>query len=125
MKTWMALGGNQEPAEFDFGKWLAGEDIGAKRITGAVDTDIPFVHMDENADWFKGKAPEHGCFASTINRFSRLYEDRSSLFIPQCINRAQLGRFICGKNSKDNTDKCREADANQHNHWTDDCCDRR
>ncbi len=53
MKTWMALGGNQEPAEFDFGKWLAGEDIGAKRITGEVDTDIPFVHMDENADWFR------------------------------------------------------------------------
>ncbi len=49
----MALGGNQEPAEFYFGKWLAGEDIGAKRMTGAVDTDIPFVHMDENADWFK------------------------------------------------------------------------
>lgn len=53
MKTWMALGGNQEPMEFDFGKWLEGEDFATKRVTGEVDTDIPFVHMDKHADWYK------------------------------------------------------------------------
>lgn len=53
MKTWIALGGDQEPTEFDFGAWLQGKNIEATRITGEVDTDIPFVHMDENADWFK------------------------------------------------------------------------
>ncbi|MBM7692764.1 putative choloylglycine hydrolase [Peribacillus deserti] len=53
MKTWMALGGDQQPVEFDFAKWLQGEDVKIKRITGEIDTDIPFVHMDENADWFK------------------------------------------------------------------------
>lgn len=53
MKTWMALGGNQEPAEFDFGAWLEGNDFEATQISGEVDTDIPFVHMDDNADWFK------------------------------------------------------------------------
>ncbi|WP_026695152.1 C45 family autoproteolytic acyltransferase/hydolase [Peribacillus kribbensis] len=53
MKAWIALGGDREPAEFDFAAWLAGKDIEAERIPGEVDTDIPFVHMDENADWFK------------------------------------------------------------------------
>lgn len=53
MKTWMALGGDQEPTELDFGAWLSGQDIEATEISGEVDTDIPFVHMDENADWFK------------------------------------------------------------------------
>jgi len=53
MKTWMALGGNQEPVEFNFGTWLEGQDIEMAHITGEVDTDIPFVHMDEHADWFR------------------------------------------------------------------------
>ncbi len=53
MKAWIALGGNQEPTQFDFAKWLQGEDIELNRITGEVDTDIPFIHMDENADWFQ------------------------------------------------------------------------
>jgi len=51
MKTWFALGGDQTPVEFDFGKWLKGEDIKLARITGEVDTDIPFVHMDKGAYW--------------------------------------------------------------------------
>jgi predicted choloylglycine hydrolase len=53
MKAWFALGGDQEPTEFDFGKWLSGEDLPSKIITGQVNTDIPFAHMDEGADWFR------------------------------------------------------------------------
>jgi predicted choloylglycine hydrolase len=53
MKAWISLGGNQEPVEFDFAEWLGGKDVQKKRIMGNVDTDIPFVHMDEGADWFR------------------------------------------------------------------------
>ncbi|PLT29664.1 C45 family autoproteolytic acyltransferase/hydolase [Peribacillus deserti] len=53
LKTWIALGGNQQPVQFDFAKWLQGEDVNTERITGEIETDIPFVHMEENADWFK------------------------------------------------------------------------
>ncbi|MFG6115286.1 C45 family autoproteolytic acyltransferase/hydrolase [Halobacillus sp. MO56] len=49
MIAWFALGGDQEPVELDFGKWLKGEDIAMNRITGEVDTDIPFVHSEEGA----------------------------------------------------------------------------
>ena len=51
MKAWIALGGNQEPVSFSFSDWLKGQDVKIDRITGVVDTDIPFVHMDENAHW--------------------------------------------------------------------------
>ncbi|UOQ92435.1 C45 family autoproteolytic acyltransferase/hydrolase [Halobacillus shinanisalinarum] len=51
MKTWFALGGDAEPVEFDFAKWLLGDDVKLERITGEVDTDIPFVHTDEGAYW--------------------------------------------------------------------------
>lgn len=53
MKAWIALGGNQEPIQFDFTKWLDGHDVDIERITGEVDTDLPFVHMDGGADWFQ------------------------------------------------------------------------
>lgn len=53
MKAWIALGGDREPVQFDFGKWLEGENIKMNRITGEIDTDIPFLHMDEKADWFR------------------------------------------------------------------------
>ena len=53
MKAWIALGGNQEPTQFDFGQWLAGHDIKLKQIKGEIDTDIPFLHIDEGADWFR------------------------------------------------------------------------
>ncbi|GER67131.1 choloylglycine hydrolase [Weizmannia acidilactici] len=53
LEAWIALGGDSELARFDFAKWLAGEDVELTRITGKVDTDIPFLHMDEGADWFK------------------------------------------------------------------------
>ncbi|QDP39879.1 C45 family autoproteolytic acyltransferase/hydolase [Radiobacillus deserti] len=52
-KVWMALGGNQKPTVFDFAAWLAGQDEDRDKIYGEVDTDIPFVHMDENATWFR------------------------------------------------------------------------
>lgn len=48
-KAWIALGGDQEPIVFDFGAWLAGEDITEEKIYGIVDTDAGFAHMDENA----------------------------------------------------------------------------
>ncbi|MCP3029144.1 C45 family peptidase [Halobacillus sp. A5] len=51
MKTWFALGGDQPPTEFDFALWLKGKNFSEDRITGEVDTDIPFVHMDEGAYW--------------------------------------------------------------------------
>ncbi|GGF25492.1 choloylglycine hydrolase [Halobacillus andaensis] len=51
MKTWFALGGDQDPVEFDFSQWLSGKDFSLMQITGKVDTDIPFVHMDEGAYW--------------------------------------------------------------------------
>ncbi|MEC1373240.1 C45 family autoproteolytic acyltransferase/hydrolase [Heyndrickxia oleronia] len=53
MEAWFALGGDHEPVKLDFAKWLSGEDLSLERMIGTVDTDIPFVHMDEGADWFK------------------------------------------------------------------------
>ncbi|MDQ0272484.1 C45 family autoproteolytic acyltransferase/hydolase [Cytobacillus purgationiresistens] len=53
MKAWMALGGDREPVEIDFGHWLNGEDLMLDRISGEVDTTIPFLHMDEGANWFR------------------------------------------------------------------------
>ena len=53
MEAWISLGGDREPVKIDFGNWLDGHDLAIDRITGSVDTDIPFVHMDEKADWFK------------------------------------------------------------------------
>ncbi|WRP07749.1 C45 family peptidase [Rossellomorea aquimaris] len=52
MKAWFSLGGDREPVVFDFARWLEGEDVVLEKIIGEVDTDIPFVHMDEGADWF-------------------------------------------------------------------------
>ncbi|MGM0866374.1 MAG: C45 family autoproteolytic acyltransferase/hydrolase [Bacillota bacterium] len=53
LKAWFALGGDREPVVFDFAKWLEGEDVVHEKIMGEVDTDIPFVHLDSGADWFK------------------------------------------------------------------------
>ena len=52
-KAWFALGGDQKPVEFDFESWLDGKDLEIEKIHGKVDTDIPFLHMDQNADWFR------------------------------------------------------------------------
>ena len=51
LKAWFALGGDQQPVEFDFGTWLNGENFSIKKIFGMVDTDIPFVHLEPGADW--------------------------------------------------------------------------
>ena len=51
-KAWFALGGDQSPVVFDFSKWLKGQDLTINQVEGVVDTDIPFVHM-EQADWYK------------------------------------------------------------------------
>ena len=48
-KVWFALGGNRDPLVFDFGQWLKGKDFATTRILGEVDTNLPFVHMDEHA----------------------------------------------------------------------------
>ncbi|MBA2176363.1 acyl-CoA--6-aminopenicillanic acid acyltransferase [Halobacillus locisalis] len=50
-KAWFALGGDQQPVEFDFSAWLNGEDLKDERIVGKVDTDIPFAHMSDQAYW--------------------------------------------------------------------------
>ena len=55
MKAWFALGGDREPVIFDFAEWLKGKDVEQEKLTGKVDTDIPFVHMDEGADWFRNE----------------------------------------------------------------------
>ncbi|WP_270578551.1 C45 family autoproteolytic acyltransferase/hydolase [Caldibacillus thermoamylovorans] len=52
LMAWFALGGDQEPVEIDFACWLKGENLETHRIYGEVDTEIPFVHLDEGADWF-------------------------------------------------------------------------
>lgn len=48
LKVWFALGGDQEPAEINFAEWLEGKDLAEDRMYGEVDTDLGFVHMDEN-----------------------------------------------------------------------------
>lgn len=50
--TWIALGGNQKRASFNFAKWLTDEETHQKKIIGLVNTDIPFVHM-ETANWYR------------------------------------------------------------------------
>lgn len=47
-KAWFALGGDREPVEFDFDLWLAGQRLEEDRVYGLVDTNLGFVHMDEN-----------------------------------------------------------------------------
>lgn len=51
--VWFAVGGDQEPYIFDFSRWLRGDDISAKKMIGMIDTDLPFPHMDERADWYR------------------------------------------------------------------------
>ncbi|GGH71849.1 choloylglycine hydrolase [Compostibacillus humi] len=47
-KAWFALGGDQEPYEFHFRRWLRGEDITQEKLYGEVDTNLGFAHMDKN-----------------------------------------------------------------------------
>ncbi|MYL43061.1 C45 family autoproteolytic acyltransferase/hydolase [Virgibacillus salexigens] len=48
LKVWFALGGDREPFVFHFKNWLNGDDFNTSRIIGEVDTELPFVHMEEN-----------------------------------------------------------------------------
>ncbi|RYG72351.1 linear amide C-N hydrolase [Lentibacillus lipolyticus] len=45
LKTWFALGGNQEPVVFDFASWLKGTDIAAEPIHGELDTHLGIANM--------------------------------------------------------------------------------
>ncbi|APC47211.1 acyl-CoA--6-aminopenicillanic acid acyltransferase [Virgibacillus halodenitrificans] len=47
MKAWFALGGDREPVVINFQDWLQGKEIGIKRILGEVNTELPFVHMED------------------------------------------------------------------------------
>lgn len=55
MKSWFVLGSSRTPVELDFDNWLKGNDLSFPRIKGEINTSIPFVHMDEDADWFQRK----------------------------------------------------------------------
>ena len=46
-KAWIALGGDRMPLIFDFGQWLKGKNVNVIRIKGELDTDRPFVNMEE------------------------------------------------------------------------------
>lgn len=46
LKAWFALGGNQEPVEFEFADWLKGESVAAEPIHGVIDTDLGIANMD-------------------------------------------------------------------------------
>ncbi|QAS52010.1 C45 family autoproteolytic acyltransferase/hydolase [Halobacillus litoralis] len=51
LRSWFALGGDQQPVELDFMNWLEGKDICERKIYGEVDTDLPFAHMEDGAYW--------------------------------------------------------------------------
>ncbi len=42
LQAWFTLGPDQEPTVIDFKKWLNGEPIALDRITGTIDTNVPF-----------------------------------------------------------------------------------
>ncbi|SIS49094.1 C45 family autoproteolytic acyltransferase/hydolase [Salimicrobium flavidum] len=50
-KIWFSLGGDRTPEEFGFNSWLIGEGLSKQRITGVVNTQVPFVHMETGAHW--------------------------------------------------------------------------
>jgi predicted choloylglycine hydrolase len=47
-QVWFAIGGNQEPAVFDFGAWLEGQELEAEKVYGEIDTNIDFAHTEKN-----------------------------------------------------------------------------
>ncbi|WP_066189498.1 C45 family autoproteolytic acyltransferase/hydolase [Gracilibacillus timonensis] len=51
-EAWFALGGDQQPTKFDFAAWLKGQACSVSKVTGEIDTAIPFAHM-EKADWYR------------------------------------------------------------------------
>lgn len=51
LNIWIALGNQPEPMSFNFSQWLHGKNISETKLSGDIDTTIPFLHM-ERADWF-------------------------------------------------------------------------
>ncbi|GAA0301470.1 putative choloylglycine hydrolase [Gracilibacillus halotolerans] len=51
LSVWFALGNNKNPSTLDFSSWVQGKDFDDILLSGEIDTDIPFLHM-ERADWF-------------------------------------------------------------------------
>ena len=47
LKAWFAMGPDRAPVIFDFGKWLAGDDVYVKQIKGLLEFDRPFVNMED------------------------------------------------------------------------------
>lgn len=45
VKVGLSLGSDRLPYIFDFGKWLAGEDVNVRKLNGQLDTNIPFGNM--------------------------------------------------------------------------------
>lgn len=45
LKMGLSLGSDRLPFMFDFGKWVAGEDVNVKTLNGQLDTSIPFGNM--------------------------------------------------------------------------------
>jgi len=48
MKVWFSLGGDREPEEINFTKWLKGQNLTQTQFHGQVNTDLGFLSMDEN-----------------------------------------------------------------------------
>ncbi|RQW21808.1 acyl-CoA--6-aminopenicillanic acid acyltransferase [Bacillus sp. C1-1] len=53
LQAWFTLGPDQEPTRIDFKKWVEGVPIALGQITGTIDTNVPFLHMDDPADWYR------------------------------------------------------------------------
>ncbi|MFB4214079.1 C45 family autoproteolytic acyltransferase/hydrolase [Shouchella sp. JSM 1781072] len=53
LHAWFTLGPDQDPTVIHFEEWLRGNDLPYQQLTGMIDTDVPFLHMDDPADWFR------------------------------------------------------------------------
>lgn len=53
LEAWLAIGGDQQPVKFNFASWLKENNFPISEVTGVINTEIPFAHM-EKADWYKG-----------------------------------------------------------------------
>lgn len=47
MRIGFALGGDRLPLIFDFNEWMQGDKMKAKRIKGVLDSNMPFINMEE------------------------------------------------------------------------------
>lgn len=51
LEAWFAIGADTEPYIIHVNDWLQGKVIHEKQFTGKIDTDIPFLHIDQDAYW--------------------------------------------------------------------------